>query len=443
MKYARHLIGPSFTASAALLNLKSAISPETELVINFSFQWEWVSFIVRIYLFIISFNIVYIFSKDKIISNSVDRYSFREFFWQRVAPLLLIYLLTIIFTFVDYSVSENFISKATVDLFNGRYSNIIIYSVMLWWILETDKRPRFAVPLFLFMSVIYFAFDKLYYNLVPQYIGTAEIKIAKFAIISFVLHWEFYRGKYSLKKIFRCSAVATVGISVTVFSIVYGIFYFSAKTSPAHLYSSDMLMGLGVDSVLDSYSQSILLNKDSNTYYKDILYYSEKYDYALSYSINQYSKIYNSVFNEDISFISTYLYSHGIVINKEFVIKSFGKRIDDKTSEDIVNISDSYIYIGSLFKHSEKELAKMSRSTWGFKNLWILDVVATLEKKKSVPILIDRLFSYNLRQTYYSYNLLSKILGVDPARELKLPKNSLEVLDIFKSKFSKMDRSVK
>jgi hypothetical protein len=99
------------------------------IVFNLNYQWEGLSTIVRVYVFIFSFLMVFYFSSidiDQIKRSYKEKYGsssvYMVFFMTRVLPFLLIYLVTVIFTFIDTLVSANWPEYPLLRLLDGKYS---------------------------------------------------------------------------------------------------------------------------------------------------------------------------------------------------------------------------------------------------------------------------------------------------------------------------------
>ena len=165
---------------------------------NNNLRWDGISLIIRSYIFIFSFYVIFNFSlidinfhyesyKEKY--NSLANYML--FFITRLVPFLFIYFLTVLFALVEYTGKGNWPERPIIELINGRYSNILVYSLILLIILRIKKPPKITIPLFFILSVFYlFILDKLIYSFVLSGIIISLIKIFKFISVVFFLSIE-------------------------------------------------------------------------------------------------------------------------------------------------------------------------------------------------------------------------------------------------------------
>ena len=142
------------------------------LVFNIKYEWGGVSIITRIYIMVLSFYISFIFSQinsDQYRSEYTAAYGrkgvYLLFIAVRIFPFFFIYILTILFTLINYINTPDWPVEPILRLFDGRYSNTVIYSFILFIILKQKIRPEISIPLFIVFSIFYFAIDKTLYML--------------------------------------------------------------------------------------------------------------------------------------------------------------------------------------------------------------------------------------------------------------------------------------
>jgi hypothetical protein len=129
---------------------------------------------VRIYLFIISFLLIFNIASDDI-SSLKKEYSRQNpvhgrwllFLEARVIPFLFIYLLTVVFTLIDYLSKPSWPLNPLLSLLNGRYSNQVIYCLILLFVLKIRHRPLVSLPLFFVFCSVYFLLDYNFYEIIP------------------------------------------------------------------------------------------------------------------------------------------------------------------------------------------------------------------------------------------------------------------------------------
>ncbi len=71
----------------------------------------------------------------------------------RVAPLLLLYFIIIIFTLIAGVNRPDWPWAPVIEVLNGRYSNLVVYSLFLLFVLKLRRDPFVTIPLFLGMCV--------------------------------------------------------------------------------------------------------------------------------------------------------------------------------------------------------------------------------------------------------------------------------------------------
>ena len=165
------------------------------LIFNLNYKWEGISLIVRVYTFLISFFLIFNFSTIDIDAEK-DKYRQRWgrkgllllFFITRIVPFMMIYLVTIIFTLIDYVGAEGWPGVPMLVLLSGGYANTVIYSLMLLMILKMKRDPQVTIPLFLAASVFYLlVLDKLVYIYFAKGVAVSFIKITKYTLFVFFL----------------------------------------------------------------------------------------------------------------------------------------------------------------------------------------------------------------------------------------------------------------
>jgi hypothetical protein len=114
------------------------------------YEWGGVSVIVRVYIMVLSCYIVYNFSQlDSgellgLYKKDHGRMgSFYLFMVLRIFPFFFIYLMTVIFTLINYIQSPGWPVETILTLMDGRYSNTVIYALILFVVLRLKIRREF------------------------------------------------------------------------------------------------------------------------------------------------------------------------------------------------------------------------------------------------------------------------------------------------------------
>jgi len=130
---------------------------------NLKYDWGGVSVIARIYIMVLSFYVVFIFSQinsKNYESEYTARFGWKGkyylFFILKIFPFVFIYLLTIVFTLINYINTPEWPLEPVYRLLDGRYSNTIIYALILFLVLKKKKRPGISIPFFTLRQIKYF-----------------------------------------------------------------------------------------------------------------------------------------------------------------------------------------------------------------------------------------------------------------------------------------------
>ena len=71
-------------------------------------------------------------------------------------PFAIITCVAVVYTLIDYIPEKGYPWNALLKLVSGRYSNVLIYSLFLYFIINIRRKPGLAIAVFLVMS--YFLF---------------------------------------------------------------------------------------------------------------------------------------------------------------------------------------------------------------------------------------------------------------------------------------------
>jgi hypothetical protein len=296
------------------------------LFFNLNYKWDGISFIVRSYLFVFSFYLIFNCADVKINSlkeNYIGRFGKKGelllFIEARVLPFLFIYLITTIFTLIDYIQFSHWPYKPLLALLDGRYSNILIYSLFLLMILKIKRGPNITIPLFLIVSVLYFFIDKFMYSFSGSGFIISLYKISKFILFIFFLLYEFFYSGRRLVMIVLSSISLGFVLYLLIFSIFVGVFRHSRGTSYYKQRAGMVLLKLGFSFPLNELKDFVLETYDVG-FFKKLLNYSIRYDISLEYDDHEWEKLLFSSSLKMTDMISGYILYKNIELSYEKII---------------------------------------------------------------------------------------------------------------------------
>ncbi len=414
---------------------------------NLYFQWEGISIIVRIYLFIFSFQLVFIFSQidlDPYRNIYIGKYGKNGelllFFITRVIPLLVIYVTIVIFTFIFYLRNQNWPMRPFLNVLNGRFSNIIIYSLILMIILKIEKSLKITIPLFFTLGVLYFITYKIVYYYSPDGFPTSVLKIMNFAIVFFFIFFEFFYDKINLIKIALLTILLSLTLHFFVVGVYYSIFRYSKTGSYSQIKTSFFLLKMGYAFPLEKMNE-IVENKSKYYLMPDIIYYTEKYNRDIHFPLEKWENLFeNGSYNMGKA-ISGYLMLKNIKVSFES-INRLAVRLSLISGKQLLETDNILKYAAKYYPEYRGNYLSFFRKENIFYKLWILKVIRESADRESVPWLIEQLTNIDREISETAYEVLKHITGLDPAAEMKIKVNNPAVISAFRNRSPQMDRDL-
>jgi len=415
---------------------------------NFHYRWEGIVFIVRVYLFLYAFYIVYNIAQLDLDAQEqiyVKKYGTRGihrlFLVSRVLPFVLIYFVTMIFILVTYigSNTEYWLTESIIDILNGKYSNTIIYSLLLLIILKIKKGPAVTIPLFLAGSFFYlYLFDKFVYRFFDVGFVISLIKIIKYMIFFYFFVFEFYyKKRYFIRPLFP------VVISSTLFHLlltfIFFMFYtFSSFASTPQIKSARMLMYWGFSFPITNMSNMVIVSKDYK-YISTLIEYSEFYNNEITLTNEQWENILRECDSENFINTIKYLKKQEIYLSYEFLLNYAVKQIN-MNDKEVVNSNEFNGYFASIVNADVKknyinyidDFIKFFNSASFNERLWCIKIFELCKSFKAVPLLIDLLTDINDEISLNAWFALKEITGYDPPYESSFRENNIEIINGFR-----------
>lgn len=398
-------------------------------IFNLYFTWYGISIIVRVYLFVFSFYLVYNYA-------SVDVERIRELYNRRfgkkanlfivfemgLMPLFIIYGITIIFTFIDYIRLPHWPWNPILSLLNGRYSNIVIYSLLLFIIMKTRFGPTVKIALFFGSSIVYFIADKYLGILFPHGIGLVAVRLLKLLIIFYFLFFNFLEADKKKWAIYYASTVASFIFLVVVCSH-YLVFRYSSPNSYQYVMAGLSLIKYGFWFPIPDVGNSVVEQND-HSFVKEYIELITSLKKEVQFTPQQWERLVTTGSMENINYIA------GILLDKQIPI-SFEKLVavaKEKTKDSLEHFDSASNYI-SLFAKNAKGKTKLLLSTMNgtIENenymLFTISVLGEMKDDKAIPRLLEYLTGANFKLSIAAYDALKKITGKDPAGEKNIQRN--------------------
>ncbi len=411
------------------------------LLFNLTFDWYGISIIVRVYLFVFSFYLIYNYS-----TIDVDRLGdlYRKRFGSKgyllillelgIAPIIIIYGITVIFTFIDYLRIDNWPWNPVLKLLNGRYSNGVIYSLFLFLILKTKKGPGLKIAAFFALSILYFILDKTLYTVFTSGIPIAFIKFSKFTALFFFLFFTFLGVRQKLRSLVLSVILSSILLGIIIMSY-YGIYRYSPMFSYQHDKSAIVLMRFGFSFPMENLKK-VVIEKKSIPLFRELASYSSAIGREVEFSDKDWEELLFSGSMSNANLIAVYILNRDIAISYEKLIDFAEKKLTQP--DDRTETVSSYISLTAKTYDGKREalFARMERANNTFR-LFCLALLGEARDTGSIPYLLDRLTGMEMNMSDASYESLRKISGLDPAGELGVRRNDPEAVWKFREYYSR------
>ncbi len=411
------------------------------LVFNLYYQWYGISIIVRVYLFVFSFYLIYNYS-------TIDIERLKELYRKRfgkkggifilfemgIVPLLIVYGITVLFTFIDYLRLPAWPWNPLLGLLNGRYSNLVIYSLFLFIILKTKYRPGIKIVLFFSLSVLYFFADKHLSEIFISGIGVLVVKFVKLLVIFFFLFFGFLGESKKKWSLFYAAIVSSLVIALIIGG--YGmVFRHSRPSSYQHIVSGLALMKFGFDYPVDDLKHTII-EKGEKSYVRDFIDISLSLKRDVQFTSSQWEHLLCSGTIEQANYIAGVMISKPVELSFERLI-GYAKKQTAKTTGRIESASN---FISLVAKNGNGKIEVLKKAMNGANENFILFALAVIGEMKDndeVPMLLDYLTGVNFTLSDASYEALRKITGKDPAAEKGVQRNDPQSILVFHEQYRK------
>ncbi len=402
------------------------------LFFNLTFPWFGLSIIVRVYLFVFSFYLIYNYSTIEI---GRLRELYREKFGRKgnlillaemgLVPLVIIYGITVVFTLIDYVRLPGWPWNPIISLLNGRYSNLVIYSLFLFIILKTKWGPGFKIAIFFAVSILYFILDKLLFSIFGAGFSISIIKYAKFAVLFFFLFYPFLGERQKRRSL----AYAMIAASILLFSVIGGyslIYIYSPPGAYQKCESGLILMRFGFQFPVEELKNTVLEKCDISLL-RNMHHLSSALGRNINYTGNEWERLLFSGSLENANYISGILLGRPFEVNYNKLVEFAEKK--STVRETRLEGAENYIALTAQHLGGNRDdlTGKMSVSNRNFK-LFAIGVLGEARDVESIPMMLNLLIDIDLNLADMAYEALRKISELDPASELGVQRNDPEVI---------------
>ena len=402
------------------------------LIFNLNFQWAGISLIVKIYLFLFSFFIMYNFSTIDIVGLKNEYYNlygrkgiYILFFVTRVFPVIVIYTAVVVYTLIEDINLYYWPLSSFMEIISGRNSNIVFVAIVLLVILKLKKRPGITIPIFLGFAVLHFIVYKSVYRLLPLGMPITVIKLLEFTAFLFFLIYEFNSEK---KKIAKSLLIALVIGAFLYFNLigVYSLIYsFSGPTSHNRILTARTLLKLGYSFPLEGMEEVVKIT-GKGEYVDDLIFFSRKYGRKIDFNAQTWRNIFISSPINTGENIIRYIKKKNVDLTFDRIVSYAEiKSVDDGAA--LVR-SKNLIAYASRYTNHYGDLVVRYRQGNDFFKIWVMRVVSFPGNTQMIPFFIGELMGASDVLSHEAYLSLKRITGQNPAAVKKTRENDSDVI---------------
>ncbi|MGV7929484.1 MAG: hypothetical protein AB2L13_11365 [Spirochaetota bacterium] len=406
------------------------------LYFNMNYSWEGISLIVRIYIFIFSFYLVFTFSSINIdLFENMYRERFGPpgeqilFLEARVAPLLLLYFIIIIFTLIAGVNRPDWPWAPVIEVLNGRYSNLVVYSLFLLFVLKLRRDPFVTIPLFLGMCVFYFYLDMAVDSFATGGAIVHVLMIGKFIIFFFFLFVEFFARRNPLKLL-----GTAIVVSLFAYLLSLGAYRLIFVSSPDLSYqkreSGLQLLRLGFTSPLADLKTQVMRNPDRE-FFRTLLLFAREYRVDMEFSEKEWESLLFSGSAEMADLISEHVMNRNLPLSYERLI-AFALEKSGRSDSGLQNATSFTRIAARYIPGNEPDFKSRIRSSGKEFARWGLAALGELADVENVPFLVEYLANTDFALAEIAYTSLQKITRLDPRANLNRRINDPEVMAVFR-----------
>lgn len=401
-------------------------------------KWDVIPIIVNVYLYVFSFYLIFNYSLVEIPPLRQEYRSvhprlgtFLLFIKTRVVPFVIIYSTTVIYTLINYLDKEHWPWSPILELLDGRFSNMVFYSLILLIILKFSRRPKITLLLFVAAAALYFLIYQLVFLFSPSGSIMSGLKFFQITLLLVMIIFEFVseRFVFDRKKVLKSigtGAIMGLLMYLSFAGTLIWIYKFEPYASYQQARAGQILMRMGYSFPLNNFKSIVTETSDPYLLY-DLIYYSRAYHRPINISPAEWENLILSGSMEVANIISFYLQTLNITVSYPQIM-SYAERRSIDSGEILVN---GTFYIRYSSRYCEENIQDMieryGRGNRHFK-VWLIRVTAESKCLSSIPFLISLLTDIDPMLSQEAYNSLSKICDMDPAKAPDTRINSPSVI---------------
>ncbi len=360
--------------------------------------------------------------------NRFPRYAHYIIFLEsRIIPFLLIYLIAAIHTFIDYLNSSIWPYNAFIGILDGRYTNIVFYSLFLFLVLRYKLKPSIAIPLFLGGSVAFYILDKVLNTHISAGIGIIIIKFTKISFLVAILLYEYFKPR--LTKLVATSLLTGIFI-VLVTIATYSILYNATEKSNIKKEVTFKLLRYGIPYNVNECKTHVVATRNYRDY-QLLTNYASQLHLPVAFTNEEWEQL---LFSESIQMaddVAATLLKQNITIPFDAIIE-YAYSMSSKQS-DTLQTAGHLARLAARYAdgNENKIIAKFKEGNTAFK-IWLMNVMGFHKKIIYLPVLLPLCADQNTKIATTAYTTLTQITGKNPSAELNRPFNDPYVLKAFK-----------
>jgi len=348
----------------------------------------------------------------------------------RIFPFFFIYLMTVIFTLINYIQSPGWPVETILRLMDGRYSNTVIYAIILFVVLRLKIRPGISIPVFIAAAILYFYTDKLLYRIFDPGAGVSFIKFFKFIIFYIILLYGYSKQRLKLVYTFATAILAAAATFAALISVYFIILFFSDPGGKIHSNTAESLLKLGFNSVFYSYEKSIA-EQNSVHDVADLIRFSENAGREITFENAKWEQFIIRSGIKDAEKFFRYLYRKRIMLNYK-VLSEYAVR-QSSANPDLLSSSVYFKkYFALYYAENSDDFFSVYRTGDIVLRRWIIDVLGYVHNYDSIIFLVARLTDPDRKISEKAYEALKQLTKLDPAEKDKKEIHDLDVVDRFR-----------
>ncbi|MGQ9843856.1 MAG: hypothetical protein ACUVRK_09855 [Spirochaetota bacterium] len=398
------------------------------------FIWYGTDIIVRSYSFLFSFLCIFNYTHIDIKSyKSAYRSRYPRFanliifFESRIIPFLLIYFIATLHTLIDNINNSSWPYTAYIGILDGRYTNIIFYSLILFSVLRYRIKPSIAIPLFIGGSIAFYIVDKLIYTTITAGPSIIFVKLVKLTVLTGVLLFEYFHLNF-----YQLLAISIVCGSILFSGTIgtYILMYYSVQQEHIKKEIQLKLLRWGIPFKINELRQYVLTKRQYKDYQLFILY-SSSLNLPVNFTDEDWGKL---LFSEDIQMadeVASVLLKKSITIPFNTII-DYAYSMSFKQSEKLQSCSHLARLAARFADGNEKTMITTFEKGNISLKIWMLSVMGFHKKIIYIPVLLPYCADTNTTLATTAYSTLVQITGKNFSVEFSLPTNDPQVLKAFK-----------